>query len=152
MDDDDGADLGLAGLSPEFQAMLGGMAGHTALFATILDRRSQMSKEAEKKKDDEVYLESYAELGIHEEMLKDVPRVEAYSKAIEHYGREWAKLGDVSAIDVGSGTGLLAVLCARAGACKVHAVEASRLAHFLQQIVEANVPSGAVQVHECLAE
>lgn len=39
MDDPDAApDLGLAGLSPEFQAMLGGMAGHTASFAKILVR------------------------------------------------------------------------------------------------------------------
>lgn len=29
-------------------------------------------------KDDEVYLESYADLAIHEEMLKDTERVKAY--------------------------------------------------------------------------
>eukprot|EP00932_Pfiesteria_piscicida_P010690 SRR837773.2169.p1 GENE.SRR837773.2169~~SRR837773.2169.p1 ORF type:complete len:284 (-),score=25.98 SRR837773.2169:83-934(-) len=41
--------------------------------------------------------------------------------------------------------------CARAGAAKVHAVEASRLAHFCQQIAEANCP-GAIEVHEVRAE
>eukprot|EP00931_Biecheleriopsis_adriatica_P101674 TRINITY_DN76765_c0_g1_i1.p1 TRINITY_DN76765_c0_g1~~TRINITY_DN76765_c0_g1_i1.p1 ORF type:complete len:396 (-),score=84.93 TRINITY_DN76765_c0_g1_i1:52-1131(-) len=133
--------------------MVGGMAGHTASFARMLERRTQgYSKEAEKKKDDEVYLESYAELDIHEEMLKDAPRVDAYRKAIEHYGQEWRKSDGISAIDVGSGTGLLAVLCSRAGARRVVAVEASRLAHFLRQVVEANVVDGSVEVKECRAE
>lgn len=153
MDDPDDTDLGLAGLSPEFQAMIGGMAGHTAHFAKMLERRSaKISKEAEKEKDDEAYLDSYAELDIHEEMLEDQPRVDAYRKAIEAYGPSWAASGNVRVVDVGSGTGLLAILCARAGAKKVEAVEASRLAHFLRLIVEANTPVGAVEVHECRAE
>ena len=41
MDDDPG----LAGLSPEFQAMLGGLAGHTKAFAQLLEKRSGSSKE-----------------------------------------------------------------------------------------------------------
>jgi len=152
-DHDDGTDPGLAGLSPEFQKMIGGMAGHTATFQKLLERRSaQMSKDAAKKKDDEVYLESYADIDIHEDMLKDGPRVESYRKAIEAQAPNWSKSGTARVVDVGSGTGLLAVLCARAGAQKVEAVEASRLAHFLQQVVEANTKPGAVQVHECRAE
>eukprot|EP00933_Yihiella_yeosuensis_P038247 TRINITY_DN32199_c0_g1_i3.p1 TRINITY_DN32199_c0_g1~~TRINITY_DN32199_c0_g1_i3.p1 ORF type:complete len:384 (-),score=81.45 TRINITY_DN32199_c0_g1_i3:84-1148(-) len=129
------------------------MAGHTAHFASMLERRTQkLSQADEKQKDDEVYLESYAELDIHEDMLKDGPRVESYRQAIEHYKPEWTKRGDVSVVDVGSGTGLLAIFSARAGACRVVAVEASRLAFFLRQIVEANVPNGTVEVQECLAE
>mmetsp|Transcript_58826 Transcript_58826/g.117705 ORF Transcript_58826/g.117705 Transcript_58826/m.117705 type:complete len:379 (+) Transcript_58826:77-1213(+) len=151
-DDDDGTDPGLAGLSPEFQAMVGGLAGHTASFAKVLERRTKVSKEAGQKKDDEDFFESYADLDIHEEMLKDLPRVEAYRAAIERHGEEWAREGGVSVIDVGSGTGLLAVLCARAGAKRVLAVEASRLAHFLRQVVDANSQAGAVEVHECRAE
>uniref|UniRef100_A0A7S4RAN9 type I protein arginine methyltransferase n=1 Tax=Alexandrium monilatum TaxID=311494 RepID=A0A7S4RAN9_9DINO len=152
MDDDDGTDPGLAGLSPEFQAMVGGLAGHTASFAKMLERRTKVGKEAGQQKDDEVFFESYADLAIHEEMLKDTPRVEAYRRAIERHGPEWARRGDVTVVDVGSGTGLLAVLAARAGAQRVIAVEASRLAHFLRQIVEANSRAGAIEVHECRAE
>lgn len=152
MDDDDTTDPGLAGLSPEFQAMVGGLAGHAASFAKVLERRTQVSKEAGKQKDDEAFFESYAGLDIHEEMLKDLPRVEAYRAAIERHGAEWAKEGGVSVIDVGSGTGLLAMLCARAGAKRVVAVEASRLAHFLRQVVDANSQAGTVEVHECRAE
>lgn len=43
-------DPGLAGLSPEFQAMLGGMAGHSASFAKLMEKRT-LSKQEEKAKD-----------------------------------------------------------------------------------------------------
>jgi len=118
MDDQDDDDPGLAGLSPEFQAMLGGLAGHTASFGKMLEKRANMSKESARKKDDDVYLESYADLSIHEDMLKDIPRVEAYSKAIAFYGTKWTESADTTVIDVGSGTGLLAIKCAQAGAKK----------------------------------
>ena len=146
MDAADESDPGLAGLSPEFQAMLGGMSGHMASFSKLLEQRAT-PKQQEKDKDDEVYLESYAELGIHEEMLKDSTRVFAYKAAIDHYSSQWQ---EATVVDVGAGTGLLSVMCARF-AKRVIAIEASRLAHFLQQVVDANVP-GAVEVHECMAE
>lgn len=152
MDDADDTDPGLAGLSPEFQAMIGGMAGHTAQFQKLLEKRVKVADNAAKKKDDEVYIESYAQLDIHEDMLKDHPRVEAYRAALDHYAPDWRRRGNVSVVDVGSGTGLLAVLSARSGALRVHAVEASRLAYFCKQIAEANVPTGEILVHETLAE
>ncbi|CAK9113883.1 Protein arginine N-methyltransferase 8 (Heterogeneous nuclear ribonucleoprotein methyltransferase-like protein 4) [Durusdinium trenchii] len=147
MDGPDDSDPGLAGLSPEFQAMLGGLSGHTAAFAQMLEKRTKASKEVEKEKDDEVYLESYADLAIHEEMLKDTERVKAYRTAIEHFGPTWA---EATVVDVGAGTGLLSVFISRAGARKVVAIEASRLSHFLKKVVEEN--SCSVEVHECLAE
>lgn len=156
MADDSDDDPGLAGLSPEFQAMVGGLAGHTASFAKILDRRAAAQaamKEAAQEKDDVEYFESYAGLAIHEEMLKDQPRVDAYRQAIEFHGKDWASSGGTTVIDVGSGTGLLAIFSARAGAKRVVAVEASRLAHFLRQIVEASAEArDVVEVKECRAE
>ncbi|CAE7199092.1 PRMT6.1 [Symbiodinium natans] len=155
MDLEDESDPGLAGLSPEFQAMLGGLSGHMASFSKLLEQRT-LPKEQAKDKDDEVYLDSYADLGIHEDMLKDTARVEAYRIAIEHCARSWEGR-EVTVIDVGAGTGLLSILCARqATHVQVHAIEASRLAHFLRQIVETNFggfdTKQAVHVHECLAE
>merc|ERR1719193_1620889 len=131
--------------------MVGGMAGHAASFAKMLESRTAVkSKDEAKQKDDDVYLESYADLAIHEDMLKDVPRVEAYRKAIDfHGGAAWKAAADAKVVDVGSGTGLLALLASRAGAAKVHAVEASRLAEFCRRVAEANAPAGAVEVHEC---
>eukprot|EP00928_Gymnodinium_smaydae_P087805 TRINITY_DN72001_c0_g1_i1.p1 TRINITY_DN72001_c0_g1~~TRINITY_DN72001_c0_g1_i1.p1 ORF type:complete len:380 (-),score=74.81 TRINITY_DN72001_c0_g1_i1:106-1245(-) len=152
-DNEDDTDPGLAGLSPEFQAMVGGLAGHTASFARTLERRVAAStRERETEKDDEVFLESYADLEIHQVMLRDQPRVDAYRRAIESCGEAWRASGGTTVVDVGSGTGLLAILAARAGASRVVAVEASRMAHFLPKIVAANVPAGVVEVKECRAE
>lgn len=155
MDNEDDTDPGLTGLSPEFQAMVGGLAGHTASFAALLERRAAAkatSKGYAQKLDDEEYFESYAGLAIHEEMLKDQPRVDAYRKAIEFHGNEWVQTGDVTVIDVGAGTGLLSIFCAQADAERVISVEASRLAHYTRKIVEANAPRGVIEVHECRAE
>eukprot|EP00419_Tripos_fusus_P009978 CAMPEP_0172659436 /NCGR_PEP_ID=MMETSP1074-20121228/3429_1 /TAXON_ID=2916 /ORGANISM="Ceratium fusus, Strain PA161109" /LENGTH=345 /DNA_ID=CAMNT_0013474913 /DNA_START=53 /DNA_END=1091 /DNA_ORIENTATION=- len=152
MDEEDDTDLGLAGLSPEFQAMVGGMAGHTAQFAKLLEKRAKKTTAAEKAKDDQKYLESYEELEIHEDMLKDLPRVEAYRRALEFYSSDWMKCGNITAVDVGSGTGLLAVFCAKYGCQKVVAVEASRLADALREVAEANAPAGTIDVHHCRAE
>lgn len=155
MDNDEETDLGLAGLSPEFQAMVGGLAGHTASFAEVLERRAAAkakAKESAQKTDDVDYFESYAGLAIHEDMLKDVPRVEAYRKAIDFHGNDWVQTGDVTVIDVGSGTGLLSIFCARADANRVIAVEASRLAHFTRKIIAANAPKNVIEVRECMAE
>jgi len=152
MDDEDDRDPGLAGLSPEFQAMVGGLAGHTASFAKLIERRTKLSEAAERKKDDEVYLDSYADLAIHEDMLRDIPRVEAYRKAIAACSDDWTARGDVTVVDVGAGTGLLSIFAARAGAKHVLAVEASRLAHYLREVVVRNSPHGRVEVRECLAE
>jgi len=152
MDEPDDTDPGLAGLSQEFQDMIGGLQGHTESFAKMLDLRMAAKEAKNKVKDDDDFFESYADLAIHEDMLKDAPRSEAYRDAINFHAASWAKRGDVTVIDVGSGTGLLAVLSAKAGAKKVHAVEASRLAHFTRQIAERNSPAGVVEVHECLAE
>jgi len=152
MDEPDETDPGLAGLSAEFQAMVGGLEGHTASFAKLLEGRVAAKEAKGKEQDDDDYIESYAGLDIHEDMLKDAPRSEAYRDAINSFAAAWSKQGDVTVIDVGSGTGLLAILSAKAGAKKVHAVEASRLVHFTRQIAEKNTPAGVVEVHECLAE
>eukprot|EP00811_Abedinium_folium_P002321 NODE_12127_length_1244_cov_6.281110.p1 GENE.NODE_12127_length_1244_cov_6.281110~~NODE_12127_length_1244_cov_6.281110.p1 ORF type:complete len:310 (-),score=100.86 NODE_12127_length_1244_cov_6.281110:8-937(-) len=85
-------------------------------------------------------------------MLRDAPCCEAYRKAIEYHAAAWTERSNVEVIDVHSGAGLLAVLCARAGARRVVAVEKSRLAHYLRATVARNTDAGAVEVHECLAE
>ena len=55
-------------------------------------------------------------------------------------------------LDVGCGTGVLSMLCARAGARVVYAVEASGMATAARRIVEANGLSHVVQVHQGLVE
>lgn len=157
---EDDTDPGLAGLSAEFQAMVGGMSGHAASFAAVLERRADAKAKAKdtkegydagKKQDNEDFFESYADIGIHEVMLKDQPRVDAYRKAIDFHGNDWVQ-DDITVIDVGAGTGLLSIFCAQNDAQRVICVEASRLAHYTRKIVEANAPKNVIEVHECMAE
>jgi len=66
---------------------------------------------------------------IHADMLYDGARVGRYARAIEKVVRP----GDV-VMDIGTGTGLLAFLCLRAGASRVHAVERSGAIRWAEQI------------------
>lgn len=91
----------------------------------------------------EDYFESYEDLGVHHLMLRDRPRSEAYRKAIE--GNKEAFQGKV-VLDVGTGTGLLAMFAARAGAKKVYAVEGSNMANVAQLLVEKNGFADRIQV------
>ena len=71
--------------------------------------------------------------GTHREMLEDQVRTEAFRRAIF----ECCK-GRV-VLEVGTGSGMLAVLAAQAGARRVVAVEAdAEMAQLAQQVVDAN--------------
>ncbi|XP_059478695.1 protein arginine N-methyltransferase 6 [Neocloeon triangulifer] len=70
------------------------------------------------------YFESYEDLHVHRLMIDDIPRTEAYRKAILSSNI----FKDKVVMDVGAGTGILSLFCAEAGAKKVFAVEASRMA------------------------
>lgn len=70
---------------------------------------------------------------IHADMLFDKERVGKYSEAI----RRTVKKGDVVA-DIGTGTGLLAFLCLKAGAERVHAIERSPAIKWARQLAEHN--------------
>src|SRR5262245_56005551 len=73
-----------------------------------------------------------APLSYHARMLADLHRMDAYERAI----RRLVRPGDV-VLDVGCGTGILAMLAARRGA-RVHAVEAQPVAHVAQKLVTHN--------------
>jgi 2-polyprenyl-3-methyl-5-hydroxy-6-metoxy-1,4-benzoquinol methylase len=70
---------------------------------------------------------------IHVLMLNDATRVERYVEAI----RTVVRPGDV-VLDVGTGTGILAMAAVRAGARHVYAVEASGIGRVAQAMFEAN--------------
>ncbi len=104
--------------------------------------------------DDDGYYAAYGDIATHELMLKDVPRMDAYAAAVEA-NAEFIRGRTV--LDVGAGTGILSLLCARAGAARVYAVEASALASTLSVTAERNgfadvivVFHGAVEVVECV--
>jgi protein arginine N-methyltransferase 6 len=91
------------------------------------------------------YFESYGDLTVHELMLKDAPRMSAYRDAIE---KNKHLFEGRTVLDVGSGSGVLAMWCARAGARTVYAVEASGMARMARTLVAHNGLDQVVRVIE----
>ncbi|KAF5197039.1 arginine N-methyltransferase 1.1 [Thalictrum thalictroides] len=89
------------------------------------------------------YFDSYSHFGIHEEMLKDTVRTKTYQNVI--YQNTFL-FKDKVVLDVGAGTGILSLFCAKAGAKHVYAVECSQMADMAKEIVEANKLSDVVTV------
>lgn len=92
---------------------------------------------------DRAYFQSYSHLGIHAEMIKDHVRTDTYRAAIMQHQHFIA--GKV-VMDVGCGTGILAIFCAQAGAKRVYAVEASDIAVQANEVVKENDLSDKVIV------
>ncbi|VYS64330.1 unnamed protein product [Arabidopsis thaliana] len=89
------------------------------------------------------YFDSYSHFGIHEEMLKDVVRTKTYQNVI--YQNKFL-IKDKIVLDVGAGTGILSLFCAKAGAAHVYAVECSQMADMAKEIVKANGFSDVITV------
>ena len=83
-----------------------------------------------------------ASIAYHGKLLADPERMAAYDRAI----RALVRPGDV-VLDVGCGTGVLAMLAAKAGAAHVHAVESMPVAKLARQLVARNGLAGTVTVH-----
>eukprot|EP00262_Sarcandra_glabra_P022030 TRINITY_DN955_c0_g1_i1.p1 TRINITY_DN955_c0_g1~~TRINITY_DN955_c0_g1_i1.p1 ORF type:complete len:379 (-),score=61.14 TRINITY_DN955_c0_g1_i1:73-1209(-) len=89
------------------------------------------------------YFDSYSHFGIHEEMLKDTVRTKTYQNVI--YQNIFLFKNKV-VLDVGAGTGILSLFCAKAGAKHVYAVECSLMADMAKEIVQANGFSDVITV------
>lgn len=99
--------------------------------------------EVVKDHDEEEYFESYTDLEVHKLMLDDTVRNEAYRAAICDNPNIFA---GKTVLDVGTGTGFLAILCAKAGASRVYAIEASDMAELATVTVHENDVADKVQV------
>jgi protein arginine N-methyltransferase 1 len=75
----------------------------------------------------------FTDLVWHERMLADRPRIEAYRKGIA--GSVHA---DEVVIDLGTGTGILAAMAAKAGARRVYAIDHSDLIEIAKEIARRN--------------
>uniref|UniRef100_A0A6T0HML8 Uncharacterized protein n=1 Tax=Emiliania huxleyi TaxID=2903 RepID=A0A6T0HML8_EMIHU len=92
----------------------------------------------------DTYLSEYSKIFDHIGMLEDMQRMAAYHDAIKRNAAVHFK-GKV-VLDVGSGTGVLAIWAAQAGARRVYAVEASGVGAHIQTMVEAHGLADTVTV------
>ncbi|KAL5596498.1 hypothetical protein BROUX41_006724 [Berkeleyomyces rouxiae] len=90
---------------------------------------------------DQNYFESYAGYDIHETMLKDTVRTEAYRDFV-YSNKQIFK--DKVVLDIGCGTGILSMFCAKAGAKKVIAVDNSAIINKARENIFANGLSDAI--------
>ncbi|KAK9886592.1 hypothetical protein WA026_017518 [Henosepilachna vigintioctopunctata] len=84
---------------------------------------------------EEDYFHSYNNLEVHQLMLEDSARNQAYRKAILDNKND---IKGKVVLDVGCGTGILSVYFAQAGASKVYAVEASEIYKVAKDIIKEN--------------
>lgn len=91
------------------------------------------------------YFVSYGYLFHQKDMLQDRGRMDAYRDAILRNPRSFK---DKVVLDVGTGSGVLAIWAAKAGAKRVYAVEATSMAQQARRLVQQNGLSEVVTVLE----
>ncbi|OEU06928.1 S-adenosyl-L-methionine-dependent methyltransferase, partial [Fragilariopsis cylindrus CCMP1102] len=92
--------------------------------------------EITKSKDMAEYFSAYAELHHQKDMLEDIHRMDSYYNAIMNNAAECFK--DKVVLDVGTGSGILALWAAKAGARKVYAIEYTDMAYNARQLIKDN--------------
>jgi protein arginine N-methyltransferase 1 len=95
---------------------------------------------------DERYFASYADEAIHEEMLNDKVRIEAYRHALSGASH------DKIVIDVGAGTGILSMMAMDYGAKCVHAIEKTDICQVALKNFRSRLDKRRVLLNQCLAE
>eukprot|EP00535_Pseudo-nitzschia_heimii_P001933 CAMPEP_0197178718 /NCGR_PEP_ID=MMETSP1423-20130617/3921_1 /TAXON_ID=476441 /ORGANISM="Pseudo-nitzschia heimii, Strain UNC1101" /LENGTH=492 /DNA_ID=CAMNT_0042628521 /DNA_START=65 /DNA_END=1543 /DNA_ORIENTATION=- len=108
------------------------------------EKNNDDEQKARKAKDFELYFSAYGELHHQKDMLTDTHRMDSYYTAI--MANAEVAFRDKVVMDVGTGSGILAVWAAKAGAKKVYAIEYTDMAHNARKLVEANGVADIVTV------
>ena len=95
----------------------------------------------ENKKD--YYFNSYSSFYIHEQMLKDKIRTGTYQDAIMKNPEVFK---DKIVLDIGSGTGILSIFAAKAGAKHVYGIEFADIADYANEIIKKNNLSDKITI------
>ena len=95
----------------------------------------------ENKKD--VYFNSYSSYYIHKQMLKDKIRTGTYQNAIL---KNPDVFKDKIVLDIGSGTGILSIFAAQAGAKHVYGIEFADIADYANEIIKNNKLSDKITI------
>lgn len=106
-------------------------------------RVSMLDGEPPSKSEDGTYFSEYGYLYHQMIMLEDMRRTQTYKDAILENDKCFK---DKVVLDVGAGTCVLGIFCAKAGAKKVYAVEATDMAYQAKKIVEENGLSDVIEV------
>jgi protein arginine N-methyltransferase 1 len=96
---------------------------------------------------DEDYFDSYADPGVHRLMIADHVRTDAYRRALE----EMVAPGS-TVLDVGTGTGILSLFAARAGARRVYAVDRSSIIETARDLAKVNGQAKRIEFSRIRAE
>lgn len=89
----------------------------------------------------EEYFKPYGDIELQRRMVSDQPRTDAFAHAIHEVIR-----ADDVVLDVGTGTGVLAMLAAKAGARQVVGVDHTDIADVAMELVAANGLGDRVQI------
>jgi len=140
-----GLDVGSAGPSGKgAAAAVNGVNGKDSAVAVAPDTKvSDKDGEAPEATDFANYFCTYAYLYHQKDMLEDRKRTLAYYQACVN---NRACFKGKTVLDVGTGSGILAIFAAKAGARKVYAVEATDMASKAKKLVEANGLMDVVEV------
>lgn len=93
------------------------------------------------------YFARYGDLELHRRMVSDRRRTQAFAEALYR-----SISPDTIVLDVGTGTGILAMLAARAGARRVYAVDCAEIIEVARELVRTNGLEGVVEVIRGAAE
>lgn len=77
----------------------------------------------------------YQDVSSQKNMLMDLVRTKVYYNAITNNPNSFR---DKVILDIGSGSGILAMYCAKAGAKKVYSVEMSKMANIQRELIKRN--------------